>query len=106
MLQPKYFSESIALKSKLKFCHTVPLPRGGFVGLIPSKKKLLAPKRLSGDSSVATPSFSLAISLVTMLDFNTIHDFTFLISFINPAHGCTLPKPNYIVLWLKITPTY
>ena len=26
---PKYFSEPIALKSKLKFCHTVPSPQGG-----------------------------------------------------------------------------
>jgi len=69
MLQPKYFSESIGLKSKLKFCHTVSLPRGGFVGLIPSKTKLLAPKRLSGDGSVATTSFSLVISLVTMVRF-------------------------------------
>jgi len=24
-----YFSESIVLKSKLKFCHTIPWPRGG-----------------------------------------------------------------------------
>jgi len=28
-----------------------------------------APRRLSGDGSVATPSFSLAISLVTLVRF-------------------------------------
>jgi len=34
-------------------------------------------RRLSGDSSVATPSFSLAIFWQQWLDFNTIHEFTF-----------------------------
>ena len=39
----KYFSESIALKSKLKFCHTVQSPRGAFSGISPSKTKLKTP---------------------------------------------------------------
>jgi len=33
--------------------------------------------RLSGDGSVATRSFSLAIFWQQWLDFNTIHEFTF-----------------------------
>ena len=28
--------------------------------------------------------------------FNTVHDFTFIISFINPTHCCVLTKPNYL----------
>ena len=39
---------------------------------------------LSGDGSVATPSVSLAIHLVTVVRFNAIHEFTSIISFINP----------------------
>jgi len=39
----KYFSEPIALKSKLKFCHTVQSARGGFGLLSPSETKLKAP---------------------------------------------------------------
>jgi len=34
----KYLSESVALKSKLKFCHTVPSPRRGF-GWLSSPKQ-------------------------------------------------------------------
>ena len=34
-------------------------------------------RRLSGDGSVSTPSFSLAIFWQQWLDFNTIHEFTF-----------------------------
>jgi len=41
--QPKYFSESIALKSKLKFCH-IPVVTGGFGGFIPSETKLQTPQ--------------------------------------------------------------
>jgi len=107
---PKYFSESIALKSKLEFCHTVQSPRRAFGGLSPSATKLQSPlpnwnmkhyktvmfvqisecqaplhnftvkfpcRRLSGDGSAATPSFSLAIFWKQWLDFNTIHEFTF-----------------------------
>ena len=48
----------------------------------PPLKQSSNPPRLSGDGSVATPSFSLAIYLVTKLDFNTIHEFTFIILFI------------------------
>jgi len=36
-MQPKYFSESIALESKLTFCHTDPSPLGALVGLAPPK---------------------------------------------------------------------
>ena len=37
---PKHFCEPIALKSKLKLCHTVPYPRGVFDGLSPSETML------------------------------------------------------------------
>ena len=71
--------------------------------------------RLSGDGSVGTPSFSLAISLVTMVRFYHhawvhIHN-----SFINPIHCCTLTKPtrNYYsnasvqtLHWLKMCHLY
>jgi len=67
------------------------------VGLAPPVQSSKLP-RFSGDGSVATPSFSLAISLVTMVDFNTIHEFPFIISFVNPTHGCSLAKPNYIAM--------
>jgi len=42
MAQPKYFSESIALKSKLKFCHTI--PTGALVGLSPPKQSSKPPQ--------------------------------------------------------------
>jgi len=38
------------------------------------------------------------------LDFNTIHEFTFIISFINPTHCCTLTKPNYYIAMLVYKP--
>jgi len=89
-------SQLIAVKSKLKFCHSVPSPSGSLVGLAPPKQN--PPKwnmkqyktvmfiqisecqahctnvkppyrRLSSDGFVGTPSFSLAISLVTMIRF-------------------------------------
>jgi len=31
-----------------------------------------------------------------LLDFNTIHEFTFIISVINPTHCGTLTKLNYV----------
>ena len=52
-------------------------------------------RRLSGDGSVATPSFSLAIFWQQWLDFNTIHEFTFKL-YLLTTHCCTLSKPNYI----------
>jgi len=33
-----------------------------------------------------------------MVPFNTIHDYTFIISFINPTHCCTLTTPNYLAM--------
>ena len=35
-----YFSETIVSKSKMKFCHTVPSPLGGFDGLSPYETKV------------------------------------------------------------------
>ena len=54
---------------------------------------------MPGHSSVATPSFSLANFFGNQcLDFNTIHEFTFVVSFINLTHCCILTKPNYIAV--------
>jgi len=33
-----------------------------------------------------------------------MHEFTFIISFINPTHFCTLTKPNYIAMLVYYTP--
>jgi len=128
-----YFSKSIALKSKLKFATQSHRHRAGFGGLSPSETMFQVPPigigcitkqwcllkfqhvkphctnvkppywRLSGDGSVGTPSFSLAISLVTMVGFCHVHEFTFTLSFINPTHCCTLsyltkPTCNYLAM--------
>ena len=43
--QSSFPSQLIALKSKLKFCHTVPSPRdGAFVGLVPLKQSFKPPQ--------------------------------------------------------------
>jgi len=61
-------------------------------------KAPLAYKKLSGNGSVATPSFSLTIYLITMVSFNTINELTFILSFINPTHCFPLTKPNYMAI--------
>jgi len=56
------------------------------------------PRRLSGDGSVATRRFSLAISLATMVRFWHHQWVQIQVIFINSTHCCTITKPSYIAM--------